>query len=211
MNNALVMISIASAVTIGAMGPGPSFVMVARTAVASSRSDGIYAALGMGLGGMLFAVAALFGLHALLAAVPWLYMSMKIFGGLYLMYLGCKIIRGATELLIVSDNGSAVQPAKATRSFLLGLGTQISNPKTAIFYASIFAALLPHDVPLSLMLSLPFIVLLIESVWYAVVALVLSSASPRAAYLRYKAWIDRMAGGVMILLGVRLAGSARAF
>ena len=129
-------------------------------------------------------------------------------GGAYLAYLGFRIFRSAKEPLIVPD-GDGSPPAKAARSFLLGLGTQLSNPKTAIVYASVFAALLPRDVPLPVMLALPFVVLLVEAGWYAVVALVLSSESPRAAYLRYKAWLDRTAGGVMLLLGLKLATSAR--
>ena len=68
-------LSIAGAIALGAMSPGPSFIMVARTAVASSRTDGLAAALGMGVGGVLFASVALLGLHAVLSAVPWLYRS----------------------------------------------------------------------------------------------------------------------------------------
>jgi threonine/homoserine/homoserine lactone efflux protein len=49
----------------------------------------------------------------------------------------------------------------------------------------------------------------IETGWYALVALVLSSDRPRLAYLRFKTWIDRAAGGVMIALGLRLATSVR--
>lgn len=209
MNTAFTVLSIGSAVAIGAMSPGPSFVMVARTAVASTRLNGISAALGMGIGGMLFAMAALFGLHTLLTAVPWLYVSIKIIGGTYLAYLGFKIFRGAKEPLMLPVSVEAAPAGKATRFFLLGLGTQVSNPKTALVYASIFAALLPHDLPLSLIISLPLTVLVIEAGWYAIVALVLSSAVPRAAYLRYKSWIDRTAGSVMIFLGAKLVICAR--
>ena len=53
------------------------------------------------------------------------------------------------------------------------------------------------------------VVFVIETGWYALVALVLSSEGPRLAYLRFKTWIDRAAGGVMIALGIRLAASAR--
>lgn len=209
MNNTLALIGIASAIAVGAMSPGPSFVMVARSAIASSRSDGVHAALGMGLGGMVFAAAALLGLHTLLATVPWLYFLMKILGGLYLIWLGFRIWRGAKQPLIVSDPGRSPPKAAAIRSLLLGFGTQISNPKTAIVYASVFAAILPTDVPLSLTLSLPFVIFIIEAGWYALVALVLSSDSPRAAYLHYKSWLDRTAGGIMSLLGVKLLASAR--
>ena len=209
MNHALTMIGIASAVAIGAMSPGPSFVVVARTAVASSRTDGIYAALGRGLGGMLFAVAALLGLHALMAAVPWLALLLKIAGGIFLTCLGFRIYRGAKQPFAVPACTDSAPPVNAAQSFLLGLGTQISNPKTAIVYASVFAALLPDDIPLSLTLLLPFLIFSIEAGWYAAVALALSSAAMRTVYFRFKASIDRGTGGVMMLLGVKLAASAR--
>lgn len=64
----LSLLGIAGAMAVGAMSPGPSFVMVARTAVAS-RSDGLAAALGMGAGGLAFSIAALAGLKAAFLAV----------------------------------------------------------------------------------------------------------------------------------------------
>ncbi|MDF3887584.1 LysE family transporter, partial [Cupriavidus basilensis] len=83
-------LAIGGALALGAVSPGPSFVMVARAAIARSRADALHMALGMGLGGVVFAAAALLGLKLLLAAVPWLYMAMKVGGGLYLVYLGVR-------------------------------------------------------------------------------------------------------------------------
>ncbi|MBJ2157790.1 LysE family translocator [Variovorax sp. IB41] len=210
MDTTLSLLGIAGAMTVGAMSPGPSFVMVARTAVAS-RSDGLAAALGMGAGGLVFAIAALAGLQAAFLAVPGLYLAIKGFGGAYLIYLGFRIWRGARQPLAMAqdaDASSARPQGRGGRTFLLGLATQVSNPKTAVVYASIFAAFLPREVPLVLALAVPVVIFCIETGWYAIVALALSSAAPRSAYLRYKAWIDRAAGGVMGLLGLRLVWSA---
>ncbi|MES2102546.1 MAG: LysE family transporter [Pseudomonadota bacterium] len=208
MNTAMLVLSLGGAIAIGAISPGPSFVMVARTAVTSTRGNGLAAALGMGLGGSSFAAAALLGLQTLLASVPLLYMILKAAGGAYLAYLGHKIWMGAKAPLTIEAVGEQAPHSSLKRSFLLGLGTQISNPKTAIVYGSIFASLLPRDVPLALILSLPVVVFVIEAGWYSIVALMLSSASPRDTYLRYKSWIDRTAGGVMGLLGMRLVATA---
>ena len=208
MNAAMVILSISGAITVGAMSPGPSFVMVARTAVTSVRSNGLAAALGMGIGGSLFATAALLGMQTLLASVPVLYMVLKAAGGAYLAYLGYRIWKGANAPLAMQADSEQAPRSSAKRSFLLGLGTQLSNPKTAIYYGSIFASLLPREVPLALILSLPIIIFIIEAGWYSIVAVMLSSSSPRDAYLRYKAWIDRVAGGVMGLLGMRLVVTA---
>jgi threonine/homoserine/homoserine lactone efflux protein len=210
MDTTLSLLGIAGAMTVGAMSPGPSFVMVARTAVAS-RSDGLAAALGMGAGGLVFAIAALAGLQAAFLAVPGLYLAIKGFGGAYLIYLGFRIWRGARQPLAMTQDADAPSPrrrGRGRRTFLLGLATQVSNPKTAVVYASIFAAFLPREVPLVLALAVPAVIFCIETGWYAIVALALSSAAPRSAYLRYKVWIDRAAGGVMGLLGLRLVWSA---
>jgi threonine/homoserine/homoserine lactone efflux protein len=48
-----------------------------------------------------------------------------------------------------------------------------------------------------------------ETAWYALVALAFSASRPRAVYLRAKTWIDRAAGAVIGLLGMRLILEAR--
>jgi threonine/homoserine/homoserine lactone efflux protein len=156
----------------------------------------------MGVGGVAFAVAALLGLQALLAAVPTLYVALKLLGGAYLAYLGVRLWQGAGKDL--SESGLEVDGTGPRRAFWLGLATQLSNPKTAVVYASVFAAFMPRAVPGWFLLLLPVVVFAIETAWYALVAVALSAAGPRATYLRSKAWIDRAAGTAMGLLGVKL-------
>ncbi|MES3004437.1 MAG: LysE family translocator [Pseudomonadota bacterium] len=207
MQELIALSSVLAALTVGVISPGPSFVMVARTAVSSSRSNGLAAALGMGAGGVVFALAALLGLQAVLLLVPSLYLVLKIAGGMYLAYLGFRIWRSATQPLDVADvsSGSGTSPRK---SFALGFITQVSNPKTAIVYASVFAAFLPPSPSFRFDCALVTIVFAIEAGWYGIVALALSSEAPRRAYLRYKAHVDRVAGGVMMLLGLKLVLSS---
>jgi len=199
----LAVLSIAGAITLGAMSPGPSFVLVARTSVARSRADGLAMALAMGVGGMLFAVLALAGVHVVLSSVPLLYAALKALGGAYLIYLGWRIWRNAARPV---DFGSPVE--SSSRSFWLGLVTQISNPKTAVVYASVFVSLLPKEMPLWAMLVLPVLIFCIEAGWYSIVAFALSSPAPAAAYLRSKRWIDRAAGTVLGILGLKLIDDA---
>ena len=202
----LALSSILGALAIGAISPGPSFVLVARTSIAVSRRAGLAAALGMGVGGVAFATLALLGLHALLTQVGWLYLALKIAGGLYLVHLAVRIWRAAPEPIRVPDG--AAEANGALRSFRIGLATQISNPKTAIVYGSIFAALLPASPPAWILLALPPAVFLVETGWYAVVAVAFSAGRPRTAYLRSKAWIDRLAASVIGALGIRLVVEA---
>jgi threonine/homoserine/homoserine lactone efflux protein len=191
----------------GVVSPGPSFVQVARIAVSRSRADGLAAALGMGLGALVFAALALAGLQALLAALPGVYTALKVVGGLYLMWIAINIWRGARQpLQMGGDMGAAHRTV--LQSFRQGLVTQLSNPKIVVVYSSVFAALLPAQFPLPAALLVLAGVLVMETGWYAVVAVVLSSSVPRAAYLRSKTVVDRTAAGAMGLLGLRLVATA---
>src|SRR6187549_4006434 len=100
-----VLLAIAGALAIGAMSPGPSFVLVSRVAVTASRPNGLAAALGMGVGGAIFGILALAGLSALLQQVEWLHLALKILGGAYLLYLAIRIWRSATTPLVVGEMG----------------------------------------------------------------------------------------------------------
>jgi len=208
MSSLSIFLSIIAALSIGAMSPGPSFVLVSRIAMSRSRLDGLAAALGMGVGGVAFSVLALAGLTALLSQFEWLYLALKVAGGAYLVYIALKIWRGARESIHVGDAGS--DRRALPRSFTTALLTQVSNPKTIVVYASIFAALLPKTVPLGLIFAVPIGVFAVEAGWYTVVALAFSANHPRRLYLAAKTWIDRLAGTVMAGLGAQLVASGLA-
>jgi threonine/homoserine/homoserine lactone efflux protein len=196
------------ALLLGAMIPGPSFVLVARNSISLSRGDGLSTALGMGIGGIFFGGIALAGLYTVLVSVEWLYVALKVAGGLYLIYMASKIWRGASTPLTMDDAAGA-QGRSAKRSFLTGLTTQLSNPKTAIWYGSIFAALLPQHPPVWCYVVLPPLLFSVEFGWYTLVALCFSSRRPREVYLRAKTWIDRIAAGAIAALGLRLIFAAK--
>src|SRR6478735_7311110 len=119
-------LTILAALLLGAMIPGPSFVLVARNAIGLSRGDGLATALGMGVGGIFFGSIALAGLYTLLQAVEWLYVGLKIAGGAYLIFVASKIWRGAGHP-IAMDSALVAQPGNTRRSFWMGLTTQLSN------------------------------------------------------------------------------------
>jgi threonine/homoserine/homoserine lactone efflux protein len=202
----LSLLAIVGALSAGVVSPGPSFVMVARIAVAHSRRAGLLVALGMGLGGFLFAAASLAGLQALLLAVPTLYLGLKVLGGLYLAWLGVRIYRGARQPLAVQ--GADAAGGSGWRYFWIGLSTQLSNPKCAIVYASVFAAFMPASFGAGFVAALLAIVFAVETGWYTLVALALSAPGPRATYIRAKKWLDRLAGTVMVALGAKLVASS---
>jgi len=194
--------AIATALLIGAASPGPSFLLISHIAMTRSRKAGLMAALGMGTGGLVFALLALAGLAALITQFAWLHRLLQIAGGLYLVSMAWRLWRGASQP--IEEQMQEEMPASLARTYGIACLTQISNPKTAIVYASIFAALLPSRPDQLLVLLLPGVVFLVEAGWYALVALVFSAPMPRRAYLAAKKPLDRLAALVLGGLGLRL-------
>jgi len=193
--------AILGTLALGAMSPGPSFVVVARTSAGRGRRAGFGAALGMGVGGLFYATLALLGLIALLTHVGWVYAAVRIAGGLYLVHLAYRLWRTAGE------PPAEVREARRSSAFLGGLVTQLSNPKTAVVYAGVFAALLPADLSIEVALAVAAGVFVIEAGWYAVVALTFSATRSRSVYLGVQRHVDRTAGVVVGALGLRLASA----
>ena len=194
--------SIAFALMLGAMSPGPTSIYVAKNSIAISRKHGLYTAFGTGTGAAIFGLLAVLGLQALLLAVPSAYLALKICGGLYLLWLAYKIIKHAKEPMEQADGTTQVMSYK--QAYRLGLITQMSNPKIAIVLASIFTALLPKEIPNYFYVVLPMLCFFIDAGWYSLVAVALSAEKPRRVYLKFKKVFDRVAGGVMTLLGLKL-------
>ena len=197
--------SIFGALTLGAISPGPSFLFVARTAVAVSRRSGIASAAGMGLGASIVCTLALLGVRAVLAQAEWLYVTFKLLGGIYLCFLAWRLWRGG-KAAVPESLEVFRPPAKAgvRRSFWLALATQLSNPKTLIVISGIFAALLPSRIPAWMYWTIPLVDIVLETSWYIFVAVALSSRGPRLVYLSARNTIDRTAGCVLGVLGLRL-------
>ena len=201
------LMAIAAVLIVGVISPGPSFIYVARNAVARSRLHGLVTALGTGTGAAIFSIMAMMGLQKFLTAVPEMFIGLKVAGGLYLLWLGYKIYRSAAQPMDFAAGGMAAEQS-LLKTFRDGLYTQLSNPKTALVFASIFTALLPERIPVAFYYIVPLMSFLIDVSWYSLVALVLSSSRPRSVYLRLKHKIDIVTATVLGALGLRLIATS---
>ena len=155
----------------------------------------------MGFGALVFAVVALAGLHTLLTLVPSLYTGLKVAGGCYLLWLALKMFRRPSNR---SKGTVATEEVSASKAFLTGVITQISNPHTALVFASIFSAALSKNIQPFMYFIIPSMAFIIDLLWYAIVACLLSTHGPRQVYIKYRKFIDKLSGSVMAFLGVRL-------
>lgn len=185
------------------ISPGPSFLITAQTAVGRSRLDGVKVALGLGAGTVIWSSAALLGLNVLFHAIPPLFLAMKVFGALFLLWIAFKIFAHAADPLDLSNPDST-----AGNPFAKGFLVQIGNPKVVVFFGSIFVAMLPATVPGWMAVALIALVSFNEVWWYSLVALFFGASPVRRFYLKAKAWIDRAVGLFLGAVGLRLLWAA---
>ncbi|MCA0043567.1 LysE family translocator [Celeribacter litoreus] len=189
---------------LAAMSPGPSFVVSVRLSAAEGFRPAFGLAMGFGLGAALWAMAAISGLSLLFELFPSAYLALKIIGGLFLIWIGVKTIRYACAPLPNPDT-SGTQPRSLANALRLGLLTQMSNPKPAVFFSAVFAGLVPPETAPIVKALLVFFVFLDETLWYVIVARLFSRQKARQAYGRAKLWTDRVLGGAIALFGTRIA------
>ncbi|BEN30179.1 LysE family translocator [Serratia marcescens] len=185
---------------VGVVIPGPNFVAVAHKAVSARRAEAFALVAGIVLVNLFWASSALLGIGVVFALFPWLALAVKVAGAGYLMWFGYRLIAQAAP-----SSGSPTATGKSgfRAAFLQGIATNIANPKSIAFYAAVFSSAAPAHVSTPTFLAMLLEVAVIASLWYGLVALVLSHAPVAGAYRRSKAWIDRACGTLIIALGLR--------
>jgi RhtB (resistance to homoserine/threonine) family protein len=204
MNVLSVLVSVASVWGIAVITTGPNFVVVVQAAMRESRRAALSSVLGICVGTCLWACAGFFGLAVVFRMAPWTYLGVKLCGGSYLIYLGLQRLNSSTRPVATSCHGISADMASHGLNFRRGLFTNLSNPKTAMFITSVFAATLPSNTSISLGMMSVGLMCSLSLLWYAGVAYVFSLHHCRAMYQSIHRWIDRCAGILFLSFGVKL-------
>jgi threonine efflux protein len=184
--------------------PGPNFLTAVSAATTRSRRDGVLSAFGIAIGDGIWASSSLLGLAVLLARYGWLADVVRFAGAGFLLLLGIRALlrsRRRDE----PGHASIAAPGRARSALLTGLLVDLGNPKTAVFFTSLFAALLPAGAPLWVAVAAVGVIAVIPAVWYSSLACLFSTGRVVAGYQRMRRWVDAVTGGVFVALGIRVA------
>ncbi|HCI48498.1 MAG: hypothetical protein A2621_01595 [Alphaproteobacteria bacterium RIFCSPHIGHO2_01_FULL_41_14] len=182
------------------ISPGPNFVMVVRTSASNTRKSGLAMTLGFGTGVFIQGLAAAFGIKVLFETYPALIKGIQYFGALYLGYLGLIGLLAKPKAEPVDEEVKAT--AGVFSSFKTGLLTHLSNPYAIIFTFTTFS--LFYDANPWLRLSYVFVALGLVLAWYGTAAVILSHSSLQEKLYRFRHWIDRGAGIILIYIAFKI-------
>jgi threonine efflux protein len=176
--------------------------LVSRTAIASGRANGFAVIAGICASGAIWVTSSALGLKALFALSPVLHDVVATAGALYLIWLGVKLLRAKRSIDTVEDVARMPEPIRS--SFVKGFVANITNPKTLVYFSSVFGAFLPAGATASTIIAVVLITWFCNHVWYGSLTLLLSSATARRFYSKLGVVVDRVAGAVMVFFGLRL-------
>ena len=188
--------------------PGADMTYVIARSATQGRAAGISASFGVAAGSFVHSLLAAFGVAALVARSEAAFLTIKIAGALYLLYLAFKAFRAGAQGLHLQ----ALAPVKLSRVFAEGALTNLLNPKVALF----ILAFLPQFVDPtkgSVIVQILVLGLVFNIGGTTVNVIVAASAGAASGMLRNSAtfsrWLNRVSGIVFIGLALRLAFAER--
>jgi len=196
------LVAVLSVWVVTVLVPGPNFLAAVHVAHSQSRRAGVLVALGIAVGTAVWATASLAGLGLIFRSAGWLYQGVKIAGAAYLIFIGIRTIITARR------QPAASRPEREGRglgtAFRLGLLTDLSNPKAAAFFTSLFALAVPPDAPMWFDAAVIALVVVIAGGWYALVAWAVASRPGAALFGRARTAPTYVAGAVFVGFGLKL-------
>ncbi|MEN8390640.1 LysE family transporter [Acinetobacter indicus] len=192
------------------LSPGPDIILIAKSSASTTRRNTIHIIAGISLGIVLWVVLTLLGFTVLVEQFPWIQQVLMLIGGLFLAKMGWAMLSGGLRSLKQSSALEDVQAQSSAQKnyFLLGLFTNLSNPKTLIYFSSVFSLALSSSASDYLKAQLAVIIPLQTFLTFVLLMLLLSQPKIKAVYQRLGSYIDILSGALFLIFALWLGYDA---
>lgn len=183
------------------LSPGANTLLLTQLAASDHGRSARVAALGVTLGSTMWCTCAVFGIHVIFVLFPAMRLALQIAGGVYLLHIASRLWRSTSG----ADSAKALRASKSSlAAFRMGFLTNLTNPKAALFFGSVFAAAFPASPSKTLQVAVIVMVMLSSGSYHLMLAYVFSRDRVRAGYARSRATFNRVAAVAVSSLGVGL-------
>jgi threonine efflux protein len=181
------------------ISPGPNLILVTQLAASGRIRSALFASLGISAVAVLWSLLAIFGVGAVFKVVPAARVALQVVGVAYLCYLALRLWRSSATV-----NPGEARSMGGFAAFRMGVLTNITNPKSALFFGSAFAAALPSDAPAISMALVVVVVFINAMVWHVFLAFAFSRTAVKALYQQHLRALNKMAGAVLGAIAAKL-------
>jgi leucine efflux protein len=183
------------------MIPGPGNLALIGSTSKGGVRGGLAASFGVIVGDQVLMWSAVAGVAAILKAAPTLFIAVQWLGAAYLVWLGLKMLRA-------KPGGAAVLEIKPRAFFNQAFFITLLNPKAIVFYMAFFPQFVdPAHHRGLLTFGVMAVTVAAITLLYCVIAIAIThlAAERLRASPSIGVWLERVAGGLLVAFGVKLA------
>ena len=189
---------------IAQLSPGPDVLLVAKSAASNSRANTLKIVLGISVGIVVWVVLTLLGFTVLIEQWPWIQQVLMLIGGVFLAKMGYGMLKGGLASLKQQASLEGVMEQKPQNYFILGLLTNLSNPKTLIYFSSVFSLALSSSAGESIKPQLAIIIPIQTFIVFSLLTFIMSMPKMKAMYQCAGSYIDIISGAFFLIFAVFL-------
>ena len=195
-------LSIATIHLFAVMSPGPDFTIILKQSISQGRKASMVTSLGIGVGILFHVFFCIIGLGLVISQSSMLFNIIKILGALYLGFIGIKSILGDKN--INKSHEGNIENQKLLNSFVLGLLTNILNPKATLFFLSLYAMIITSETSISIQVAYGIWMSLITGLWFCLLSIFLTNSFIGNRINSFSHVIQIGTGGVLIFFAIKL-------
>jgi len=190
--------------------PGPDFAIILKQSIRYDRRTAVFTSFGIATGILLHVTYSLVGIGLIIASDERLFTALKYIAASYFCYIAWHGLRAkkpekdSRELLVADNVGHNNQTPSAKKAFFTGFLINGLNVKATLFFVSLFSVIIAPQTPFSIKLSYGLYMTLATAAWFVFLSYLLTHHRIRH-FLQIKGYVlDRVMGGVLLLLAVQL-------
>jgi threonine/homoserine/homoserine lactone efflux protein len=190
--------------------PGPDTAITIRNTLSGGRAAGMFTAIGIVSGQMVWALTASIGIAAVLKASEPLFLAVKYAGAVYLIFLGLVALKDAMWPAVLTDTAARTPASRRgivpLVAFRQGFVSDLGNPKMAAFFASVLPQFVPHAAHVFTALLLRGLIFAtITFAWLAFYATLIAWIGDTLRRAHIRRVMEAVTGTVLVGLGLRIA------
>ena len=186
------------------ISPGPDMVIVMRNTIVGGRAGGLQSSLGVLAGNMVHITYCAIGIGWLISESILAFNILKYAGAAYLIYIGVMSFR-ARDMALSAETKAELQKNAGKSWFLQGFLNNILNPKGTLFYLGVFTMVITPETSTATTLLLVLIMMSVSALFWLFFVFTLDSTIVRNVLERGQKIVNRVFGGLLIFLGIRVA------
>ena len=186
------------------MSPGPDFAVVVRQSISFDRKTALITSLGIGTGIAVHMAYTLLGLGFIITQSEVGFFIAQLIGICYLCFLAFKLLTSQPQVALNSEIALDSNPRHHQKAFLLGMMTNVLNPKATLFFLAIFTTVVNLKTPLYVQSIYALWIILTTILWFSLVSIFFSQQKIRARFVSHGYIFERIMGVILLLFAGKL-------